>query len=268
MSETTQDEPDPIKMALRQAVRFFYDLQKLRIQQGNRGSSETIMLDPADREFHEHRSSTLSSLERKELRHIEKLCRRFSVYPWLKKQRGVGPTLAGVMLSEIDIRRAETPSALWKFAGLDVQDGQAPKRTKGQKNTYNSFLRTKLVGVMGDCLIKSRSEWREFYDNQKHRRQHQLVDVCAGCAGKGKALKGDAKGKKCPNCNGTGGPAPWGQSDGHRHRDAIRKMVKMFLLELWKQWRAAENLPVHPSYAEAVLGRVHGDHGGAGVHAP
>lgn len=263
----TQHDAETTRNALRQAVRFFYDLQKLRIQQGNRGSSETIMLDEPDREFHEQRSETLNTLERRELRHIEKMCRRFPIYTWLKKQKGVGPTLCGVILSEVDIHRASTPSALWKFAGLDVQNGHAPRRTKGQKNTYNAFLRTKLVGVMGDCMIKANSTWRDHYDNEKVRKQNTLVDACMGCDGTGKAKKGESKGKKCKNCNGTGGPAPWGESDGHRHRAAIRKMVKMFLLELWKEWRAMEGLPVHESYAVAVLGRKHGDHGGAGVHS-
>lgn len=251
------------KQALRQAVRFFYDLQKLRIQQGNRGSSEAIILDDKDREFHEVRSDTLNTLERRELRHIEKLCREFSIYPWLKKQKGIGPTLAGVILSEIDITRAETPSSIWRFAGVDVQDGKAPRRTKGQVNTYNSFLRTKLLGVAADCMLRAGSEWRTFYDNYKTRKQNQRVEVCMACEGTKKAKKGELKGKPCKNCSATGGPAPWGESDGHRHRAALRYMIKMFLAALYNEWRPLEGLPVAAPYSEAYLGRVHGDHGGA-----
>ena len=36
---------DDRRQRIREAVRFLYDLQKLRIQQGNRAGSETIMLD-------------------------------------------------------------------------------------------------------------------------------------------------------------------------------------------------------------------------------
>lgn len=261
----TSNPEDDRRQRIRESVRFFYDLQKLRIQQGNRAGSETIMLDEVDQNFHESRSVAMSSLERTELKNVERLCKKEKIYPWLKKQKGIGPTLAGVIISEIDIHKAETVSALWKFCGLDVRDGKAPRPTKGQKLGYNGWLRTKLVGVAADCMLKCRSEWREHYDNYKHRKQHTLVDQCAGCDGKGKAKKGEGKGKKCKNCNGTGGPAPWGESDGHRHRAAMRYMTKMFLAELWKEWRAAEDLEVKAPYAEAVLGRVHGDHGGAGV---
>ncbi len=41
-------------------------------------------------------------------------------------------------------------------------------------------------------------------------------------------------------------------------------MVKMLLLEVWREWRLAEGLPVRPSYHEEKLGHVHG---GASVAA-
>lgn len=251
------------RQRIREAVRFFYDLQKLRIQQGNRAGSDTAQFDEEDRTFHEKRSKAMQALERAELRNIERLCKTHPIYPWLIGQKGLGPTMAGVILAEIEIERAETVSSLWKFAGLDVDSsGAAPRRKKGQKNPYNAWLRTKLVGVLADCMIRAGSDWRQHYDHRKHRRQHQLVETCMGCDGTGKAKMGENKGKKCKNCNGTGGPAPWGVSDGHRHRDAIRYMVKMFLQELWIQWRTVEGLPVTVPYKEAMLGRTHGDHGG------
>ncbi len=253
------------KQRLREAVRFFYDLQKLRIQQGNRAGSETIMIDDKDREFHDTRSTTLSQLEKNELKNIKRLCRTEAMWTWLEKQRGIGPTMAGVLLSEIDIRRCGTVSALWKFCGLDVQGGSAPRRTKGQKLTYNSWLRTKVVGVAADCMIKAGSDWREHYDNYKLRKQSMSLETCMGCGGTKKALKGDNKGKKCKNCKGTGGPAPWGESDGHRHRAALRYMMKKFLQAMWIEWRTQEGLPVPEPYAVAVLGRAHGDHGGMGA---
>jgi len=323
------------RQRLRESVRFFYDLQKLRIQQGNRAGSETIMLDDKDREFHKARSKTLNALERAELRNIERLCKTEKIYKWLRDQKGIGPTMCGVLMSEVDIQKAETVSALWKFVGLDVvgtawvdaedderfsvrelepmptkthpdghevhftgdnevtwflkyttnderywlsdegdilkqelQRGHAPRPTKGQKLTYNAWLRTKVVGVAADCMIKLGSPWREYYDNYKHRKQHTLMKKCMGCDGTSKAKKGENKGKKCKNCKGTGKNAPWGESDGHRHRAAIRYMMKKFLAAFWCEWRAAENLEVRAPYAEAVLGRVHGDHGGMGLHQP
>ena len=43
------------------------------------------------------------------------------------------------------------------------------------------------------------------------------------------------------------------------------KMVKMFLLGLWQEWRKLKGLPIVEPYAEAYLGRTHGSHAGAGM---
>ena len=38
---------------------------------------------------------------------------------------------------------------------------------------------------------------------------------------------------------------------------SIRYMVKMFLADLYKEWRKIEGLPVEPSYHEKKHGHVH-----------
>ena len=47
-------------------------------------------------------------------------------------------------------------------------------------------------------------------------------------------------------------------SRGHRHNMAIRYMIKMFLRDLYLKWRGLEGLPIAPDYAEAKLGYTHG----------
>lgn len=42
----------------------------------------------------------------------------------------------------------------------------------------------------------------------------------------------------------------------HRHNMAVRYMVKQFLVDLYDAWRAIEDLPVHPPYHIAKLGMV------------
>jgi len=271
---------------IRRAVRYFYDLQKLRIQSGNRGGKQSdeapAVLDESDKIFLAKQSTGLDTLEKDALKEVKRLLKGVPIYEkWLKDQKGCGVTLSGVLISEIDITKADTSSALWAYAGLhtDPETGSAMRRKKGVKANWNSFLKTKVVKILGDCLIKANSPWRSFYDSYKLRKQNQLVQVCMCCKGEGKAyeeeeteeekakVETEAKPKKkakCKNCNGTGGPAPWGRSDAHRHAASIRYMVKMFLLELWKNWRTLEGLPVGETYAEAALGRSHGDHGGMG----
>lgn len=49
------------------------------------------------------------------------------------------------------------------------------------------------------------------------------------------------------------------KSKGHKHNMAIRYMVKRFLIDLHIAWREIEGLPVSQEYAVAKLGIVHGD---------
>jgi len=268
--------------AIKQSVRFFYDMQKLRIQSSNRTTTNTVILDTKHGGHLDDQGDRLSEMERKEMTNIRRLLKTHPLYTqWLKEQKGCGPTLSGVIISEIDITKAPTVSALWSYCGLavDSKTGKAVRMKRGEKAGYNPWLKAKLVKVLGDCLIRANSPWRKFYDDYKLRKQNTLVDQCMLCKGKGvfkskketseeEKTKTEPKEKKCTNCKGTGGPAPWGQSDAHRHQAAIRYMVKMFLQEMWTVWRTIEELPVTDPYAVAVLGRTHGDHGGMGVVAP
>lgn len=255
---------------LRRAVRYFYDLQKLRIQSGNRDTeqAEPAVLEDDDKDFFGRQSLGLEALEKSTLAEIDWMLSKVPIYAWLKAQKGCGPTLAGVIVAEIDITRCDTPSALWAYAGLAVDNatGRAVRRKKGHKSNWNPFLKAKMVFVLGGCFLKANSPWREFYDNYKTRKQNQLVDECMLCAGLGALLgtePADPKKegtKTCYNCKGKCSGVPWGRGDAHRHQSAIRYMVKMFLLKLWTHWRELEGLPVTEPYAEAKLGRRHGDH--------
>jgi hypothetical protein len=289
--------PEQDRAALRRKVRIFYDLQRLRMQTAGRTLERAtdIELHDSDVAILDARAENLREAEKEALKdvaaHLATMPAYFKILAEKPKWKGIGPTLAGVLLSEIDINRCETVSALWRYAGLapqkalrckvcqdtvvptkptaagsykheynrkskcgvrtgdvirnlpggefiedevyktgpnipesQVYESSAAERpTKGEKLHYNKFLKTKLVGVMGSCLIKANSPWRKFYDDYKHR------------------LKSAGK----------------GMSDGHRNSMANRYMVKMLLQELWIQWRTLEGLPVRESYQEQYLGHKH-----------
>ena len=293
---------DPQLQKIRHAAGNLYDLQKLRIQSGNRAGSLTAELDERDKEFMAAMSSGLDNVEQIAEKHLKRHLKGYPIYEkWLKKQSGCGVKMSGVIISSINIHKADTVSKVWAYCGLSVVDGHAQRRVKGQTAKYNPWLKAKVVKVLGDNLIRYSKlddagnyvrsttgkpidediAWRRFYDNYKHRQQNKRVPVCMACEGTGKTrfkpknndddevfsdLEEDAPKRKtkpgvCANCEGTGGPAPWGKSDGHRHNAARRYMVKMFLLEMWKKWRELEGLPAVPPYAEVYLGLEHGGHG-------
>jgi hypothetical protein len=190
-------------------------------------------------------------LEEQEKSHFRRLGNILKDYPiyteFLDGVIGVGPAMAGVIISEIDITKAEYPSSLHKYAGIDVAgDGQGRSRRaehledseykakdgtmKTKKGiTFNPFLKTKLIGVLGGSFIKQspdKCKYRKIYDDYKHRIENM-----------------DAHKDK---------------SKLHRHRMANRYMIKMFLIDLYNEWRKLEGLPVAPTYTEAKLGKVHG----------
>jgi hypothetical protein len=64
---------------------------------------------------------TLLADEASHFRKIDNVLKMQPIYTqFLSKVRGIGPAMAGVIISEIDIYKSEYPSSLWKYAGLDV----------------------------------------------------------------------------------------------------------------------------------------------------
>jgi hypothetical protein len=288
-------------ISVRHSASFLYDLQKFRIATGNRARPDSVRgteesrpaLDQIDQEFLGAMEEQLEELEHKALLHVAKRLKGIDIFDnWLTHQRGVGPTMAAVLLSSFRIEIEECVSQMWSYAGLAVApDGRAQRRVKGAKAGFNPWLKSKMVKVLADAMIKAYSldengeyvvkrkdkilfratdegapfPWRSYYDNRKHYRRSQRVK-CMLCDGHGHLGKvagkvaGMPKGEKtevCSNCNGEG-IGPWGRSDAHRDADCRRYMIKMFLIELHKRWRESLDLPVRPSYHEEKLGHVHG----------
>jgi len=279
---------------LRVMVRGAYDLQKLRIQMGNRivtnfktklgqspGESEEELDDDAKEVLKELRVSykkitdgvkvypkqkdfkgdeVISSytelclvgqymdLEADEIRHfkrLEQVLEDFPIYTeFLKGVRGIGPAMAGVIISEIDISKAHYPSSLWKYCGLDVaDDGKGRSRKtehlvkvkyvnsdgeEAERNsiTFNPFLKTKLVGVLASSFIKlSNPIYAPIYRGYKNRLENH--------------------------------PAHKDKTKLHRNNMAKRYLIKMFLVDLYKAWRTLDGLPVNSPYHEGKLGIIH-----------
>ena len=157
------------------------------------------------------------------LKQLKYSVRDFDIYNnFLEDVTGVGPTLAAVIISGFDIHKAEYPSSLWAYAGLDVVKGTGRSRKKehlieqtytdaeGKEQTkmgisFNPFLKTKLIGVLGSSFVKTNGKYREIYDNYKHRISNM--------------------------------PAHAEKSKGHLNNMAIRYAVKRFLVDLYYNWR-------------------------------
>lgn len=209
------------------------------------------------------------AIERQEsqlFRLIEPVLDTFPIYSeYLKKQRGVGPQMAAIIMAYLDPAEARHPSAFWRYAGLDVgPDGWGRSRRQehliehqykdktGKDATrmglsYNPTLKTKLMGVLGPSFLRSASPWREVYDGYKHRLMTDPARIKVTIE-QWKKLNKEGK----EDMRRYWPPA-------RINKASIRYMVKMFLADLWDKWRKIEGLPVDGgTYAEGKLGMKHG----------
>jgi hypothetical protein len=187
-------------------------------------------------------------------RRMESVLTEFPIYnEFLSKVKGIGPAMAGVLVSELNIFRCNTPSAALWYSGYGVKTtsgaknglGEPLERGEGQcrkenhlidvpyidKNgkpairksiTFNPFLKTKLH-ILATSFIKVKNEkYSPIYYNYKHRLENS--------------------------------PAWADRSKAHIHAASLRYMLKFFLLDLWLKWRTLEGLPITQPYHVAKLG--------------
>lgn len=258
------------RAAAKAKAQFFYDLQRLRIATGNRvaraEAHDNAILTPEDRTYFTATCAAMGALEVRALKEAERACQHVSVYPWLRGIDGIGPTMAMVIVSQFDPYRAPRPSNFWSFAGLNVlPDGTAPRPAKGLVKgdgtpglPYNAWLRSKLIGVLAGAFLRARkgegnADYAPIYHAAKHRH------ATGGKCGKTAIAHGVSGHHTWHPSGKVGGPPKDGDwcTAGHIHRKATRHMIKLFLVDLWKEWRDLEGLDVCGSYIEGVLGHEH-----------
>lgn len=222
----------------------------------------------------------------------------FPIYTkFLADIEGCGPAMSAVILSGFDIYKAKYPSSLWQYVGAGVEkDGQGTskrkehlheiqyKDAKGQPATrmgirHNNWLKTKLLGVLPGAIFKACVRWepviQEVYDTtpedcraMKMKKDPHGKLKSTPCVrlvtGKYAPIYYQYRKQldhRAPPGPGNNFTVDWTKASPMRkHRAAIRYMIKVFLLDLYKEWRAMEGLEVHPPYSEAKLGMAkHGE---------
>lgn len=185
---------------------------------------------------------------------FDKIIATHPMYDWLKSVRGCGPAMSAVLLAEIDIHRTETVGQLWAYCGLDVVkvprevngetvlmgEGRSRRRehlvqrmyinAKGEEDvrdsiTYNDFLKTKVRGVLADCLMMGDGYFKQVYMDYKFRLQND--------------------------------PRHASKTPAHLNNMAKRYMVKIFLQYFFLEWRKLEGYEPTKPYHESKLGMVH-----------
>lgn len=219
VSKITRKNPEIIYL-----IKHFYRIQNHRIAFGNQIralKASKLSINPLEEYF-----ATLHTVEKDMEKYIKNSLKDEVIWTdFLKKTKGIGGLLAAGLVNLVNIKKARHISSLWKFAGLDVVDGKAPRLKKGQKTTWNPLMR-QLCWKIAKSFLMTKSPYRKFYDE---RKKHEEL-----------SNKERKKGEKLTKI--------------HIHNRCMRFMIKRFLSDFWIAWRELEGLEVSLPYSVAKLG--------------
>lgn len=192
-----------------------------------------------------------SELFKKEfiLKPVARLLSEHPAYPWFSRVKGIGPENIAKVVSLITISKAETPSALWKYAGYGVdENGKADRPKKGELLHFNKTLKT-MCYRLGVSLLKA------------HGISKAKGGTCFGLYYEKEYSKEVARAERLGIKIADANQIPKGKENEymnslHVHNRAFRKMIKLFLSCLWMYWRKAEGLPVREPFAIEKLGHT------------
>lgn len=191
-------------------------LQKNRIAFSNRLSALELDRDEYDDEtveLIERWHSRFLELEKEVEKDIRSIAEDIPIIQHMVEVKGISFILAAKVVSMIDIQRAPTISALWRYAGFAVINGERERPIKGEKLHYNKRLKSTCY-VVASSFMKASSPYRKIYDQAREYYDEKKPD--------------------------------W--TDLHKHRAASRKMIKIWLSHLWVRWRDLEGLSITEPY--------------------
>jgi len=254
---------DKERNGLRTLIRSYYSIQNLRMSSANQlelkkdGTSQNKSIKSKSRSFDANETlmevyKNTKDSESKLAKAIQRCVEQTEEWNlFLKNIKGCGPILAAVLITEIDIRKANTVSSIWQYAGMNPAknvkgrkyiDGKiiitddnikGDKPTKGYLIPYNKELKKAILGKLGPSFIKTNSPYRKFYDDYKVRLENS--DAIATSVNK-----------------------PWKDTTKmHRNAAANRHMCQQFLIDYYRAVHTIYGLEVRVPYSEEYLGKMH-----------
>lgn len=179
-----------IEYSVKRLLALFYDVQKLRIASEQRYKTNRFTLCPsrhmvpfekrsepicpicglAARVVEVEQSNVikdvaedLKRLENTIYRELYRLVEKHPLYSfYLLRVKGVGPALSAYLIAVLNPARFDTVSKMYKYTGLHVVDGRAPRRIPGQSADYNPKART-MMFRLGESFRKVGGVYKYFY---------------------------------------------------------------------------------------------------------
>jgi len=164
---------------------------------------------------------------------------------------GINLILAAKLVSQIDITRANTVSAFWRFCGMGVRPWC---------QTCEKILEAgvEVCPVCKEFITEHRAE-RLMKGEEAHHSQraktyaYQIAVSIIRQYARKKNAYGELYYKSKDYYEGN--RPDW--EVGRKDNAARRRMIKMFLSHMWVTWRTLEGLPVTEPYVHDKLGHNH-----------
>jgi len=267
--------PSPLRIL----VETFWDIQSARIRAENRirAYRQRYGVEYPEAEFV---FSLMRSMEKRARERIEKRMEEHPAWDWVSQVKGAGRLLVSQAIGLIgDIGRFPNISKLWKYSGMHVIEGKAPKRRRYGKVEWNPRLRS-VFWKIGRNLLMAKASYYEAYQLFRRKEEEKnltpkevpiedtagfllVEDVGSFKAGtmirktektgkKGKGGNYERFGKEVRKLGKE--KVKVKMTDLHIHMRALRKTIKLFIAHLWTEWRKAEGLPITMPYAKTILG--------------
>lgn len=237
ISKLTKDLKEAAKTLSREEARFlvdyYYMMQHDRIRAGNqiRSMENARIEDDKEPEPHEvllWLGENTAALERNIKRALRSYAETSAIGEWSLSQYGIGEVITAGLLAHIDIGKAKSPSAIWRFAGLDPTSVWS----KGQKRPWNAKLKV-ICWHAGECFKRTSGSEKSFYGRvyqerkalEVERNERGLFSELAAKAIEDKKFRRDTTAKRSYDK----GKLPPGRLDLR----ATRYATKLFLSHFW-----------------------------------
>lgn len=183
LEKLTEPEMRLLKRDIREAAkhmtpheaRFFVDLyytmQRYRIRMANQITA--LVLSKSDEPFSlVHLMLAKAGLLENEIKgDLDSFSAARPLGEWARSNKGVGPIIAAGLLAHIDLDKAKTAGAIWRFAGLDPTVKWLPKT----KRPWNASLKV-LCWKLGQSFMKLHKNEDCFYGQiYKDRKTFEIA---------------------------------------------------------------------------------------------
>jgi hypothetical protein len=191
---------------------------------------------------------SMSGLEQDMEKQLASFCDGHPVGRWLRSIHGIGPVISAGLLGYVDIERAQTAGAIWRFAGLDP----SCKWEKGQKRPFCRTMK-QITWHAGQCFMKTYNSDKSYYGKLYKKRKLELEQAndAGAFAERAKVFVVNSADAKATLAKGK---LPAFNIDAQARRYAVKLFLSHFHAVYY--WHHFGRIPAFP-FAVDIMGHAH-----------